>query len=271
MFDKTFSPISIGTLTLPNRIVFAPLETNYATEEGYPTEKQIDFYGKIAEGGTGFIIVQATNVNPDLKTKGTLYIPCLHHDRFVQPFAKLVDRIHSQGAKAAVELVDKSLRAVQKRPADLTVDEIERIADHFADGTLRAQRAGFDAVDFHMAHSYSVADFLSRRGNNRQDEYGHTLEGRTKLSLSILKKTRDRIGKDFTLMCRISGDEFIVGGNTLFHGMAIAQKLMEGGANIIDVSSGLRRDDGPGTYSTLRGAPTPDFPDGCNVHVAEGI
>jgi 2,4-dienoyl-CoA reductase-like NADH-dependent reductase (Old Yellow Enzyme family) len=87
MFDKTFSPITIGTLTLPNRIVFAPLETNYATEEGYPTPKLVDFYGKIAEGGTGFIIVQATNVNPDPKAKATLYIPCLHDDRFVESFA----------------------------------------------------------------------------------------------------------------------------------------------------------------------------------------
>src|SRR4030042_4680828 len=100
MFDRIFSPISIGTLTLPNRIVFAPFETNYATEEGYPTERQIDFYGKIAQGGTGFVIVQATNVNPDPKGKGTLYIPCLHHDGFVEHFAKLVNRIHSQGAKA---------------------------------------------------------------------------------------------------------------------------------------------------------------------------
>ena len=91
------------------------------------------------------------------------------------------------------------------------------------------------------------------------------------MSLSILKKTREKVGKDFTLMCRINGDEFIAGGNTLLHGMAIAQKLAEGGADIIDVSAGVRRDDGPGTYSILRGVPTPEFPDGCNVHVAEGI
>lgn len=271
MFDRTFSPISIRSLTLPNRIVFAPLETNYATEEGYVTQKLVDFYGKIADGGTGFIIVQATNINPDPKAKATLYIPCLHHDRFVEPFARLVDRVHSQGAKVAVELVDKSLRATQKRPADLTADEIERIAGYFADGAVRACNAGFDAVDFHMGHSYTVADFLSRRGNNRNDEYGRTLEGRTKFSLSISKMAREKVGKDFTLMCRISGDEFIAGGNTLLHGIAIAQALIDGGTDIIDVSAGLRRDDGPGTYSILRGVPTSEFPDGCNVHVAETI
>jgi 2,4-dienoyl-CoA reductase-like NADH-dependent reductase (Old Yellow Enzyme family) len=271
MFDKTFSPITFDNLQLPNRIVFAPFETNFATGEGYPTDRQIDYYGRMAEGGTGFLIVEATNVNPEPGTKGTPFGLCLHHDGYIDPLAQLVDRIHSKGGKAALQLVDKSLKATQKNPDDLTVDEIERIADYFADGAVRTRKAGFDAIDFHMAHSYTVGDFLSRRANHRQDDYGRTLQGRTKMSLSILKKTREKVGNDYTLMCRINGDEFIAGGNTLLHGMAIAQKLVEGGADIIDVSAGVRRDDGQGTYSILRGVPTPEFPDGCNVHVAEGI
>src|SRR4030042_1422186 len=271
MFDRTFSPISFGNLQLPNRLVFAPFETNYATGEGYPTDRQVDYYGRMAEGGTGFLIVEATNVNPEPGTKGTPFGLCLHHDGYIDPLAKLVDRIHSKGAKAALQLVDKSLKATHKNPDDLTVDEIERMADYFAAGAVRTRKAGFDAIDFHMAHSYTVGDFLSRRANHRQDEYGRTLEGRTKMSLAILKKTREKVGKDYTLMWWINGHEFIAGGNTLLHGIAIPQKLTEGGADIIDVSAGLRRDEGPGTYSTLRGVPTPEFPDGCNVHVAEGI
>lgn len=268
---KLFEPISIGKITLKNRLVFAPCETNYATGEGYPTQRQIDYYAKIAEGGVGFIIIEATNVNPEPKAKETKLGLCFYHDRFISPISKLVERIHSQGAKVALQLVDKSLKATRRKPADLSINEINQLVEYFADAAIRGRSAGLDAVEFHMAHSYTLADFLSKRGNNRQDEHGRNLEGRMKLSLAILKRSREKVGKDFPVLCRFNGDEFIAGGNTLLHGLAIAKKLSEEGADVIDVSAGVRRDDGPGTYSILRGLPTPDFPDGCNVHVAEAI
>jgi len=271
MVTKTFTPLFLKNLQLPNRIVFAPFETNYATEEGVPTQKQIDHYARIADGGAGFIIVEATNINPEPRSKATPFGLCLYEDRFIAPLSKLAEKIHSLGAKAALQIVDKTFKATQKKPADATVDEIGRIVEYFVEGTARARSAGFDAVDYHWAHSYTVADFLSKRGNNRRDEYGRTLEGRMRMAVAILKRAREKVGKDFPLICRISGDEFILGGNTTLHGIAISQKFAQEGADMIDVSTAGRIDDGPDSYSRERGSPTLDFPDGCNVHVAEAI
>jgi 2,4-dienoyl-CoA reductase-like NADH-dependent reductase (Old Yellow Enzyme family) len=257
---KLFESLNIGKVTIQNRLVFAPCDTNYASEEGYPSQRQTEHYVRIAEGGVGLIIIEDTNVNL-----------CIDHDRFILPLSELVEKIHSQGAKVALQLVDMSLRATGKKLADLAVDELHQLVGYFANAAARGREAGFDAVEFHMAHSYTLADFLSKRGNNRQDEYGRDLDGRMKIPLAILKCSRERVGKDFPLLCRINGDEFIAGGNTLLHGAAIAKKLSEEGADAIDVSAGLRRDDGPNTYSALRGVPTNDFPDGCNVHIAEAI
>ena len=97
------------------------------------------------------------------------------------------------------------------------------------------------------------------------------MEGRTKLARSIIQKTREKVGKDYPLICRINGDEFIAGGNTLKDGVEIAARLAEAGASLIDVSVGVRRDDGSGTYSIIRGIPPADFADGCNIHVAQAI
>ena len=66
---KLFEPLNIGKVTLQNRLVFAPCDTNYATEEGYPSQRQIDHYSRVAEGGVGLIIVEDTNVNPEPKAK----------------------------------------------------------------------------------------------------------------------------------------------------------------------------------------------------------
>jgi 2,4-dienoyl-CoA reductase-like NADH-dependent reductase (Old Yellow Enzyme family) len=184
---------------------------------------------------------------------------------------KLVERINSRGAKAALQLVDMSLRATGQKPADLSVAEIHQLVRYFADAADRGRKAGFDAVEFHMAHSYTLADFLSKRGNNRQDQYGGDLDGRMMIPLAVLEGSREKVGKGYPLLCRIDGDEFIAGGNTLLHGVAIAKRLSDCGANLIDVSAGLRRDDGSDTYSILRGIPTADFADGCNVHLAEAI
>jgi 2,4-dienoyl-CoA reductase-like NADH-dependent reductase (Old Yellow Enzyme family) len=268
---KLFEPLTIGKVIIENRIVLAPCDTNYATDEGCPSERLIDHYSRIAEGGAGLIIVENTNVNPEPRAKARQSRLCLHDDRFIAPLAKLAEKIHAQGARAALQLVDMSLRAASRKPADLPIAEIHQLVRYFADAADRGRKAGFDAVEFHMAHSYTLADFLSKRGNNRRDEYGGDLEGRMKLPLAVLKSSRERVGKEYLLMCRIDGDEFIAGGNTLLHCAAIAKKLGCEGADLIDVSAGLRRDDGSDTYSVLRGIPSADFPDGCNVHLAEAI
>jgi len=109
-----------------------------------------------------------------------------------------------------LQIADKSLLNTQRTPEDLTPEEIYRLIDYFVETTKRAQKAGFDGVEYHGCHLYTLADFMSRE-NTRKDEFGKGLEGRMKMSREILKRARGLTGKNFALFFRINGDEFIPG------------------------------------------------------------
>jgi 2,4-dienoyl-CoA reductase-like NADH-dependent reductase (Old Yellow Enzyme family) len=153
---KLFEPFNIRGVILRNRVVFPPCDTNYATEEGYLSQRLIDHYSRVAEGGAGLIIVENTNVNPEPRAKARPLRLCAHDDPFISFLGKLAEIIHSQGARAALHLVDMSLRATNRKFADLTIEEIHQLVGYFADAADRGRQTGFDAVEFHMAHSYTL-------------------------------------------------------------------------------------------------------------------
>ncbi len=99
-----------------------------------------------------------------------------------------------------------------------------------------------------------------------------SIETRTQLAVDILNKTREEIGQKFPIICRISGDEYVLGGNTLKDTRLIARILVDNGANAIHVSAGNRMENrGLISFSSLRGHPNQDMPDAVNIHLAEGI
>jgi 2,4-dienoyl-CoA reductase-like NADH-dependent reductase (Old Yellow Enzyme family) len=272
---KLFEPLTIGKVTLKNRLVFAPYETNYATEEGVLTERQIEHYRKAAAGGVGLIVVEASNVNPDLSSRSTKFLLGIYSDKLIPGMEKLAQAIHKEGCKTILQIVDKSLLAKGMKPTDLQVSEIEKLIDYFVEGGVRAQKAGFDGVDYHMAAMYTVADFLSMKANKRKDEYGEGTEGKTKMAVEILRRTRDRVGKDFLLVPRFSGDELVLLGNTIKQTQEIGKLLEAAGADILDITAGGRREEsdksGEDFYSAHRSVPRDYMPDGVNVYIMEAI
>ena len=272
---KLFEPMTIGKVTLRNRLVFAPYETNYATEEGVITQRQIEHYRKVAGGGVGLIVVEASNVNPDLSSRSTKFLLGIYSDKLIPGMEKLARTIHGEGCKTILQVVDKSLLAKGIKPADLTVSEIEQLIEYFVEGSVRCQKAGFDGVDYHMAAMYTVADFLSMKANKRKDEYGEGIEGRTKMAAEILRRTRERVGKDFLLVPRFSGDELVLFGNTLKQTKVMGSLLEAAGADILDITAGGRREEsdksGEDFYSAHRSVPRDYMPDGVNVYIMEAI
>lgn len=273
---KLFESITIGKNTLKNRLVFAPYETNYASEEGAVTARQIDHYKRIARGGVGLIVVEATNVNPDPGARAPKFGLGVYADHLIPALQKLAQTIHEERCKVIMQLADKTFLTKGLRPADLQASEIQELIDHFLKASLRVQRAGFDGVDFHMASSYTLAYFLSMQANKRTDGYGKGIEGRTKIAAEIIQRTRELVGRDFLLVPRFSGNEFIMDGNTLKQTKVIAQILQESGADILDVTAGGRREEassirGAGSYSGHRSVPRDYMPDGVNIHLMEGI
>lgn len=254
-FKNLFSPIKINSMEVKNRIFMPPMGTMYAKINGEVTDRLIAYYVERGRGGVGCIVVEFTNVRRGGNTND-LANTALYDDGMIPGYRKLVDAVHATGTKIAIQLAHAGRRSHSKvigeipvapsaiprlngdMPRELTLEEIQAIIEDFALAAVRAKKAGFDAVNLHMAHGYLINQFLSPRSNQRKDQYGGDLEGRSRFAIEILRRTREKVGKDFPITCRLCGDEVIPGGFGISESRVVARKLEENGADAIDVSGG---------------------------------
>ncbi len=264
-----FTPIRIGTLELPNRIMMSPAFSNSATPEGEVSEFTLRHYRARARSRMGLIMTEHTSVNsiyihPGLRLR-------VSDDKYIPGLARLVETVHAEGPKIGLQIAH-SIHGAGLKPEDLTRQQCQQIVEDFVQGARRAREAGFDAIELHCAHTYTLADFVSRRTNKRWDSYGGDVYGRMQIVREIVTGIRGVLGRDFPFFVRISADEFIVSGNTLRESRVIAQELEKLGVDCIDVTAGVRFDDGGAKgYSDIRGKPSIEYNDGPNVHLAEDI
>jgi len=253
---KLFSPIRIAALEVKNRIVMPPMHTGFGGADGSVTQRIIDYYEARAKGGVGIIIVEAATVNPLRK-----YAPNalgLFDNSLISGWKRLVQAIHDNGAKIAVQLLDpgpfgssrlSGMRPVGpsavltsntwELPRELSIDEIQLVIHDFTKAARRAKEAGLDAVEIHAAHGFAmVGAFLSSLLNKRTDSYGGSLEGRLKFLLDVIKGIRADVGNGFPIVVRISGDDRIPGGRTLQETQFIAPMIVEAGASALEISGG---------------------------------
>jgi 2,4-dienoyl-CoA reductase-like NADH-dependent reductase (Old Yellow Enzyme family) len=127
---------------------------------------------------------------------------------------------------------------VGETPRELSTDEVKELEKSFVESAERIKRAGFDGIEIHGAHGHLLASFLSPLTNNRHDEYGGSLDGRLRLALNLIEKSRQALGKDFMLGYRISGDEHVKGGLCLSDTIEIVKILAQKGLDFIHLSSG---------------------------------
>ncbi|MGB9780767.1 FAD-dependent oxidoreductase [Caldanaerobacter sp.] len=221
----------IGGLHLKNRIVMLPTVTNLS-EDGYVTEKEIEYYRRRSRS-VALVIVGASFVNPLGK-----FFPNqigIDTDDKIGGLSKLAEAIHRNGAKAAIQL---AMHNPKYKPTDFPKEKIKNFVKDFVRGAIRAKKADFDAVELHFAHGWFVSQFLSPNTNKREDEYGGSLEGRARFAVEILKEIKDAL-PDFTVICRINGDDFTDGGFNIKESIEFAKILEKNGASAIDVSSGV--------------------------------
>ncbi|MBM4332630.1 MAG: FAD-dependent oxidoreductase [Deltaproteobacteria bacterium] len=277
-----FSPIKIRSMEVRNRLVMAPMGTNLASQEGEVTPSLISYYEARARGGVGLIITDDTTI-----TSSAIYHPNglrLHDDRLIQSWKNLTQAVHAQGAKIAPQLIHPSFNApsafsgvqpvaaspipsrrFREIPRELTVEEIEKIIEQFAEASRRAQEAGCDAVQIHCAHAHHLlGSFLSPLYNKRTDAYGGSLEGRLRLPLEVIRHIRSKVGPGFPILIRISGDEFQPGGLAIEESRYIAPLLVQAGVDAIQVSAGT----GNNFWLVIPPTGTPEAP---NASLAEQI
>jgi 2,4-dienoyl-CoA reductase (NADPH2) len=252
-----FQPGRIGQMQLRNRFVQAPIFTQFASTFGEVDDKLIDYHRARARGGVGLIITENTSI--DWEVGRTAGHPIrIDHDRFIGALSNLVDAVHGEGAKIAVQLHHTGRQNSQDNternepplaptagitsafgtpPRAIEEHEIPGLIDKYVQGARRAVAAGFDAVELHGAHGYLLGQFLSPYTNKRTDRWGGSLENRARFALEVVRGVRDQVGAEFPLLYRLSVTEPYEGGLSLEDGLAFCE-MLEPYVDALDVSAG---------------------------------
>ena len=255
-YPHIFSPLTVKNMTIKNRIVMMPMGTNYGEQNGEMSFLHINYYEQRAKGGTGLIIVENASIDSPQGSNGTTQLR-IDHDNYLPRLFKFCENIHRYGTKIAVQINHAGASAVSSRinmqpvsasdvpskeggeiPRPLSKDEILHIVKKYGEAAKRAQTAGFDAVEIHAGHSYLISQFLSPITNKRTDEFGGSVENRTRFCRMVIDEVRKQVGPFFPIMLRLSADELMEGGNTLEDTLEYLDYLQEE-VDIFDVSCGL--------------------------------
>ena len=281
------SPITLGRVTFRNRMFAAPTGATDITWDCCAGPGSRAFYENRAKGGSANVTVSELVVHPATDASHMLHLE-LQTPGSLASFTMMADAIRRHGAIPSVELshsgqyagtylVDKEKKASlsQFGPCDgvrpdgrpvkaLTKEQIADIVASYGEKAALAKRAGFEMVMIHAGHGWLINQFLSPYFNKRDDEYGGSLEGRTRLLLEVVASVRAAVGPGFPIEVRMSGSELFEGGYTLEDGVEIA-KLLDGKVDLIHVSAGSYQF---GFFDTH----PPMFSEhGCNVYLAAEI
>jgi len=246
--------LSSGTV-LPNRLALAPMTNQQSLADGRLGEDELAFLARRADGGFGVVETCAAYVARDGKAwDGELGVD---RDDQLPGLTRLADRIRRGGAVSIVQLFHGGVRAACRLtgeqvwsastwhedsptfepPRPATLADLERVIERFAEAAVRVQRAGFDGVELHAAHGYLLSQFLSRTMNPRGDGWGGDLAGRARLVREVLRATRARTGRGFTIGVRMSFEDYgNAKGMDLDDNLQVARWLAEDGADFIHVS-----------------------------------
>jgi len=260
-----FTPLQVGELELPNRIVVSPM-CQYSARDGLIDDWHLVHLGSRALGGAGLIITEMTNVSAD----GRITPGCtgLYTDEHTAAWRRVVDFVHERSAsKIGIQLAhagrkgstshswdnqdapltegawqtigpdDTPFREGWPAPKQMDRDDMDRVRDEFVAATRRAREAGFDLVELHMAHGYLLSSFLSPLSNSRTDEYGGTLENRLRYPLEVLEAVRAAWPAEKPVACRISACDWHPEGLNIDDAVEISRALHAAGCELIDVSS----------------------------------
>jgi len=275
-FELLFSPLRIGNMEVPNRLVMLPMGTGFNERAGRWNSKLEAFLEERAKGGVGLII---SPFYPSYIDRWVL--PGIYEDKFITPLRNLAKRIHDHGSKFVVQLVINEWTSeiggelesvgpsgISKHPKlpsprALKVEEIQHIVRQFGEATRRVREAGCDGIEIHAGMGLLINQFLSPITNQRRDEYGGSEENRLRFILEILSEVRMLGGDDFTYLCRLSGQEFMDGGLTLNETTKIAKVIEAAGIDCINVQAGWHESPVPLVQSNV--------PPGAFIYLAEGI
>jgi 2,4-dienoyl-CoA reductase-like NADH-dependent reductase (Old Yellow Enzyme family) len=269
-----FTPLTLRDVTFAHRAWMSPMMQFSGVadgpEAGTPTDWHLQHFGSRVVGGVALAMVEATSVDP--VGRSSVYDLGLWNDRQIPAFQRLTHFITAQGSVPGIQIVHGGRKASTGRPwpdpsrtpeswttlgpsaiayghrpvpAELDVDDIERIVANFADSARRATAAGFQVLEIHGAHGYLIHQFLSPQSNTRTDHYGGSLDNRMRFALRVAEAVRAAWPQHLPLFFRVSATDWLAGdtddprpGWTVEDTVALAAGLKKAGVDLIDVSTG---------------------------------
>lgn len=277
------SPAFIGPLCLKNRVVMAPMGTNYSTTDGLSTPRDKAYYAERARGGVAMIMTEAMVVTEQARPHHNSL--CCYHDRFIPGLASLVEAIKEHDCHVFAQLNHRgallrrsvlNMEPVGPSPwfnpntgdavRALTVPEVHEIQKLFVEAARRLWLAGYDGVEIHAANGYLFQQFFTQRINQRTDQYGGSIENRMRLLLETIDRMRQAL-PELTLVVRLSASEFVEGGYSAEEIIQLAQAVERAGVAAIDLSGGSNESPQLSKYCIQ----PPSFPRGCLAPFAKPI
>ncbi len=252
---RLFEETSIKGMKMRNRLVRSATWEGMCDSDGRPTQKLINWYEDLARGKVGLIISGYTFVRPD--GKGMPGKMGIHTDDFEKDFKKLTRAVHAAGGTIAIQLVHaggqttaqnagrqplapSSIKVDQfpEIPAELSFDDIRDIVVAFGAGSRRAKAWGFDAVQLHGAHGYLINQFLSPLTNRRTDDYGGSIENRSRFLLEVYREVRETVGENYPVLIKLNASDNMDGGLEIDDAVYAARELARAGIDAIEISTG---------------------------------
>ncbi len=273
-----FSPSAIGKMELRNRIVMPAVHLNYSPD-GAVNKRIQDYFVERARGGAGLIIVGGCAIDEVGPAPMMIRVD---NRRYLEGLSLLASQVKAEGAKIAAQLYQAGRythsaftgrpavapsavpsRLTRETPRELTVEEIKELVAAYARSASLVKEAGFDAVEILASAGYLISQFLSPLTNKRTDEYGGELASRMRFGLEVVAAVRKETGRDFPLLVRVAGNDFMAGSNTNEEARLFCRQLEQAGIDGINVTGGWHETTVPQT--------TMSVPPGAFVYLARNI
>lgn len=221
--ENLFTPVSLGNLALNNRIAMAPMTRTYSPGN-VPNDLVVEYYKRRAEGGVGLIITEGTCVGHKAAS-GYDNVPFIAGEKPLAGWKKVVDAVHEAGGKIAPQLWHVgAIRKPGIEPGgdlpgygpsgmampgkvsghEMTKEDINEVIQAFVQAAIDSKEIGFDAIEIHGAHGYLIDQFFWEGTNQREDEYGGDLAGRSRFAIELISAVRKAVGPEFPIIFRWS-------------------------------------------------------------------
>ncbi|MBP2029160.1 2,4-dienoyl-CoA reductase-like NADH-dependent reductase (Old Yellow Enzyme family) [Methanohalophilus levihalophilus] len=255
-----FEPIKLGSLEVPNRFVRSATNEWLAEDDGTPTTAIVEMYEELARNDVGLIITGYSYVNP--RGKSNEKQQGIYADRFITPYHEITSVVHKYGSKIIAQIVHGGRQSLVrndtvllgpsvvkdetsgKTPVEMTEADILQTIEDFVEAARRTKEAGFDGVQLHCAHGFLLSSFISPYTNQRTDQWGGSVENRTRIIVEIVEGIQERVGSDYPIMVKMNATD----GFDMYSGkigldapecVEIAAILEEAGICAIEVSGGI--------------------------------